>query len=385
MSTPETATIVTDDGWTTASASSPALKQAVADAAAPAAPAAPVQTPPAPPAAEATPAAPVVEGDKPAEAEAAQAKPKRNPVPRINELTGKWRNAEGELAAERTRTASLEQELATLRSAQSPAPTAPAPDPVKPAPDWDAYEADGKSWKEFEKDRTAWFNAEVDRRSTVAAERAAAKVQESIKAEQAKDAEDRKTQAKTAADAERQAKHKARIDKAREKYADLDELVAQNLEDVKSPFLFGLIQNTDEGGEILYHLASKPDEAHLLAQLDPSPAMAAAMTEHDHPLRFLSYFAQHPDEFSRINDLSPARALLALGRLDKQIEDASRGPSSTPAPPPMTRAAGPIRPVVQPPSTGPGARGSSPSDLEFGPEYIRRQNKIEADRKRQGL
>lgn len=389
------------DGWTIQSASKSApmteaaLKESLGATPEQAKAPAPAATPD-PPAAETgddapAPPAVAVTTDTPA-APAAPPKDKRDPEKRIGDITGKWRSAERERDAERTRRESLERELTELRAkATAPPPVAetkPTAAPVtagKPAPDWDQYEADGKSWKQYTLDHNAWSAEEMDRRANAAAEATAAKLQAEFKAQRDKSDADRKQLAQDIEEQAVQRQHQARMAKARAKYADLDTLVHQNLADLDSPFLRDVIVSTDEGAELLYHLASKPDEAHILAQLQPSQAVGDAIRDADSPLRLLSHFAQHPDEFSRINALPPQRALLALGRLDRQLEDARPGPSPTPVPPPVTRAAGPIRPVVPAPTTGSGSRVSV-DDLAFGPDYVHQANKAEADaRKRRGL
>lgn len=383
MDTALTATTTSDDGWTSASSSAPET-QPQADRGATPAPVSDVTVP-----SVATAVQPVTE-TMPAEATPAApptpAKDKRSPDARIGEITGKWRSAERQATEERTRRESLERELTELRAKSSaPPPAAPAPVASKPAPDWDTYESEGKSWKDYQRDTNAWLTEEVDRRAGTAAEAAAAKIQKQFEEQQTKAADARKAQFAEAAEMDRRRQHDARMTIARAKYSDLDQLVEQNLSDVQSPFLHFLIENTEDGPELLYHLASKPDEAHILAQLQPSQAVGDAIRDADSPTRLLSHFAQHPDAFARINTLPPQRALLALGRLDRQLEDATPGPSPVPPPSPVTRAAGPIRPVVPPPTTGTTARASLDT-LDFSPEYVARANKLESEaRKRRGL
>jgi len=241
--------------------------------------------------------------------------------------------------------------------------------PAQPAankPQWAKYEQDGKSYEEFLDDR-----AEYDRQQTIALTR-----QEL--AEREKATADRVRQSRVNAIVEQNAEaHDRRINEAAQKHEDFFEVVEKNLSDIPdNPFLVHVIQHHDQGAEILYHLAQHPDEARVLSTLKMSQSVGDAIGMSDVPAQLLSHFAQHPQELDRLNRLRPEVALVALGELKAQIGAANYGSARSG----ISNAKPPIKPV--------GGGRSSPSkgadDLPFGPEWIRKENQRDRERKKSG-
>lgn len=236
--------------------------------------------------------------------------------------------------------------------------------PAADKPVWAKFEEAGKSYEEFLDAR-----AEFDRKQTLELTTQAMKRQEDEAQERARVAQQTTAQ-QLAADA-----HTKRVNAAAQKHTDFFEVVQQNLQDVEaSPFLEHVIQNHDQGAELLYHLAKNPDEARILSTLSPSRAIGDAIRYSDMPIELLSHLSQHPQELDRLNQLHPASALVALGEIKAQLKGAKDGSPATEV---VSNAKPPIRPVG-------GGRTSAPKsseDLPFGPDWIREENKRDRERK----
>jgi len=233
-------------------------------------------------------------------------------------------------------------------------------------PQWAKYEEAGKSYEEFLDDR-----AEFDRQQTIAITRRELEERERAGYERAR-------QAQFHATIEQNAEaHDKRINEAAQKHEDFFEVVNKNLSDIPdNPFLVDVIQHHDQGAEILYQLALNPDEARVLSTLQPSRPVADAIRMSDTPAEMLLYFAQHPQELVRLNNLHPARALVALGELKAQIGAAKDGSARSG----ISNAKPPIRPV----GGGRSSSSKSADDLPFGPEWIRKENQRDRERKKAG-
>ena len=259
-----------------------------------------------------------------------------------------------------------ERERAAKRAAPPAATPADAAkiDPVDGEPDWDQYEADGKLFSQYQKDHAAWLRkvitAEADERAIRAADARISAAQE-------------RDQAIASV-----ARHEARVEQAKATYPDFDEVIEQNLADVEqTPFMRAVVLNHAKGLDLLYHLGQHPAEAQILAQLPMTRPIMDAVKEAADPIPILSYFATHPAEHDRIAHLDPPRQLLALGRLSAALSSPGAKNGSPAVTPPVTHARPPIRPV----GTRGSATASGDDDLEFGPEWLQREN--ERDRQRQ--
>lgn len=92
------------------------------------------------------------------------------------------------------------------------------------------------------------------------------------------------------------------------------------------------------------------DEAMNSADTPVAAHVAELIMESDHGAKIAHYFATNPDELGKINDMPPAKAAMALGRLETKFEaktDAPAPSSSKPAtdivskaPPPAARNVG---------------------------------------------
>lgn len=282
---------------------------------------------------------------------------------KINAETRAYHDAKREREAEQAALQQLRQEREAL--AKAPPPTA------VDKPVWSKFEEDGKSYDEFLDARDA-FNA--------------AHVISAAKAElqQVRDAERQQFEERQQATRhfEQKAAHEKRIAAAVEKYPDFYDVVEKNLADIPdSPFLTDMVQLREGGEEVLYHMATHPDEARVLVTLEPTkPMRDALMRMPGDPTAVLSYFAQHPQEFDRINREHPAIALVALGEISGRLRGAKNGSPQSES---VSHAKPPTRPVA-------GARTApvkSPDDMEFSAEWVRAENARDRDRKKltQGL
>jgi hypothetical protein len=90
------------------------------------------------------------------------------------------------------------------------------------------------------------------------------------------------------------------------------------------------------------------------------------------------HLASHPEEARRIAALRPLEGVKAIGKLLSRFETA---PSGSVNEAPRTSKA---QPLIKPVSAAPIApESASPDDLPFGPEYIRRMNQQERQRRRE--
>lgn len=202
-------------------------------------------------------------------------------------------------------------------------------------PKWADYDTAGKSFEEYEEAKEAWVLAQTERRL------------EDVKRTELAQAEARAAAATQQAFA---ATVQARIDAARETHPDFDDAVEalRDIETEKALFLHDAITLHQQGGEIMYYLAKNVDTvAKPLADATLTHPMFDALQETSKPTELLGYFAAHPEEVERIARLpNYPSALLALGRVLSQVEDAPTGsflaPSSTTkaVPPPAARVDG---------------------------------------------
>ena len=259
---------------------------------------------------------------------------------------------------ERKRYARPAPEKADEKVPDSPAEAAKL-DLAEGQPDWDEYEARGETFSKYQKDLSAFYKAE----SVKEARREATSVVTSLLS---------KAKEQDLAAAE-EAREESRRQSAIQKYPDWEEKIAANLADVpQTPFMTTVVRRHEAGMELLYQLAEHPAEAKILATLPMTRPIIDAVREAPDPAPLLLYFARNPEEHSRIAHLDPPRQLLALGRLVAHLSDEGAKNGSPSPTPPVTSARPPIRPVGATRSAG-GARGDD-DDIEFGPEYVRRQN-----------
>jgi hypothetical protein len=238
------------------------------------------------------------------------------------------------------------------------------PEPAANKPVWAKYEEEGKSYEEFLDDR-----AEYDRRQTIQLTRSEIEAREKAAYERA-----RSQHQQSLIDAHAEA-HDKRIEAAAQKHEDFHEVVQKNLSDIPdNPFLVDVIQHHEQGAEVLYHLAHHPDEARVLSTLKMSQPVGDAICLSDTPVELLSHFAQHPQELDRLNHLHPANALVALGELKARIVAAKDGSATSE----ISNAKPPIRPV----GGGRSSTQKNPDDLPFGPEWIRRENQRDREKKK---
>ena len=254
-------------------------------------------------------------------------------------------------------------EIIRLRQERETLQRQPA-EPKADKPIWAKYEEAGKSYEDFLDDR-----AEFDRQQTIQLTRSELEQREKTAYERA-----RAAQAQVTVERHAQA-HDQRINQAAEKHEDFHDVVQKNLSDIPdNPFLVDVIQHHEQGAEILYHLAKNPDEARVLSSLPMTQAIGEGIAFSDTPVELLSHFAQHPQELDRLTRMKPATALVALGELKAQILAAKDGSARSE----ISNAKPPIKPV----GGGRSSTPKNPDDLPFGPEWIRRENQRDREKKK---
>lgn len=253
---------------------------------------------------------------------------------RVEQERERLKQTRFERGQEERRLAAIRQEIADLEAKRTAPPKAGERPVPTERPTWKQYDADGKDFDDFTADLERYLEAKTDARREA----------------------DRRAELK-AAEAEAQAAHEAtfhqsvaeKMEAARAAHPDYDEAITV-LDTIKSDdalFLRDAMQQHEQGGEIAYFLAKNMDAVTkpLLERTLTYPMMDA-LRETTNPTGFLHYLAAHADEAERIARLSPASALVALGRIVARLEDAPAG-SSTPArpvtkavPPPAARVDG---------------------------------------------
>jgi hypothetical protein len=127
-----------------------------------------------------------------------------------------------------------------------------------------------------------------------------------------------------------------------------------------------------------------PDFNDIVGQMDHvpvSPPMEQFFKHDPAGISVIDYLARHPEDGIRIAQLAPGPAFVALGRIAQTIEaHNSNGNGAVSPGRPTPKAPPPITPV------GAGQhRSTDPADLDFGPEYVRRGNEADRQRRRAGL
>ena len=286
-------------------------------------------------------------------------KPKQTFQARIDELTGQRHSTERELAAERSRREDLERRIAALESPKTAA--APAEAASAAAPPTDDGLPDPPKYVDYETDEdyTAAVKEYKARTSDVINARIAATIDARLATE--RDASGR---------AEYQRTIDARLAAMNAAHPDFHELIEANAEtfkDVKNPFIQDIVQNTDDGAEFLYDLASDPDAALALGALPlPTRPLADAVRDSPAARTLMKHFAtpEGREDFLRLRALPPISVLREVGRLEERLTAVNSGPAVG-AVRPITNAVPPAKPPVGSPRARviPGA-GSPPADFD---------------------
>lgn len=119
------------------------------------------------------------------------------------------------------------------------------------------------------------------------------------------------------------------------------------------------------------------DELMAVANAMPiTPQIRAAILSSDQSARLVLHFAENPEEYDSLMGKSGFDLVRALGQIEGRLDTAHSGSVSTASAP--RPAITPIQPVGSSPvSTAPNV-----DDMEFGPEYIRLQNKRDMERRK---
>jgi hypothetical protein len=268
-----------------------------------------------------------------------------------------------QLEAERAEIDRLRKEKETFAQAEQAAKDAPK------KPTWAQFSEDGKTWDEYQDARDEWVRGE-----------AKADAKRELETAQKTERERREADAARTRGEQEARAHAERIAKARESHPDFDE-VLESLGELdehgepvtpQTPFLRDVVVKHEQGQEILYYFGKHPEHCAALASLPLTNSMMTAVRETESPTALLSWLATNPKDVRRIANLSPASALVALGRVTAQLDGAKTG---SPPAASVTRAKPPIRPVG-------GSRGAAvatdPDDMPFGPDYVRKENERRA-------
>jgi hypothetical protein len=128
---------------------------------------------------------------------------------------------------------------------------------------------------------------------------------------------------------------------------------------------------------------SHPDYQEKVAAIDDvkfEPPVLQSIAEDDAGPDIVYYLASHADEARRIAALTPVAAVKEIGKLSLQVAAASNG-SVAPGRP-ISRAKAPIKPVGHSPMTPAGSL--DPDQTDFA-DWVRQQNAVDRQRKRDGL
>ena len=257
-----------------------------------------------------------------------------DPAKRIAQITREKHDALRAREAAETRAAQVEREFAEWRvrmEAQQapPAPVAPAPTPAASVDETAGPQLD--QYDTYDQWKTASDTFQRAQIATVVRQQAAEEVQRIFAAER-----ERVARAEAArADQEVFATHQKRLEDSKTRHADFDEVMAQAKDLPTNPSMDDVIlRRSKQGAELMY------------------------------------YFGTHPDECTRIAQLSPEDTRFEMGRLEAVL---NAGTTAAPGPvasaPRITSAPPVIRPVT-------GSTHASSADDDTLPmrEWIQRQN-----------
>lgn len=112
--------------------------------------------------------------------------------------------------------------------------------------------------------------------------------------------------------------------------------------------------------------------------IELSPPMIDVIKDSDVAPQLMLHLAHFPDDAQRIQSLHPMLAYGEMKKLEARLEVAMQGYTGPTSTPPVSKARPPIRPV----GSAPSGVTDDPSEMDFGPEYIRKMNALERSRRR---
>jgi len=217
----------------------------------------------------------------------------------------------------------MRQELDALRAEKAalrPAPSTPALTGAAPASDPEPQEDDFQTYAEFVKATSLWT------------------ARQAVRDYEASQRQAQEQSRRQSWEADRTQSFAQRLSEAKTKHPDFDVLV--NREDIElSPPMVEVIKDSPLAADLMLH------------------------------------FAAHPDDAQRLFALPPMLAFGEMKALEGRLSAASGGSA---APRRFSLAKPPITPV----GSQPTATTDDPSDMEFGPEYVRRMNELDRSRRR---
>jgi len=123
-----------------------------------------------------------------------------------------------------------------------------------------------------------------------------------------------------------------------------------------------------------------PDVVAAATDIEVSHPMEQFFRHDPAGIAVIDYLARHPEEAKDLARLAPGPAFVKLGRLAQTLDAPHPAGVAPQGRIPTPRAPAPLTPV----GAGPH-RSTDPSEIDFGPEYMRRNNEAERQRRRAGL
>lgn len=248
--------------------------------------------------------------------------PRNDPRARVEQATAQAAAAKEEARIERERAARLEAELQQARAARSSAPVdvAPAPPPAAQNGKFPTFDV----WAESHPG--ADYDDYVDARADARAEAKIAAFQQAMAAEQ------------------EALVIQARFEEGLKKYPDLPQIVQASNNPPLSAVMHEAIRTSEAGPDLVYWLATHPDQCRQLAEESRDEPVGAVRT------------------------------------MRRYLETLAQAAAITPDSAPQARPSAALPPVNRVGGTA-TATPVDPDDLPFGPDYIRAENA--RDRKRQ--
>lgn len=112
--------------------------------------------------------------------------------------------------------------------------------------------------------------------------------------------------------------------------------------------------------------------------IELSPPMIDVIKDSDIAPQLMLHLAHYPDDAQRIQSLHPMLAYGEMKKLEARLEVAMQSRTGPTSAVPVSKARPPIRPV----GSAPSGVTDDPSEMDFGPEYVRKMNAMERSRRR---
>lgn len=257
-------------------------------------------------------------------------------------------------------------------ASQQSSPPPEAPFPTLPVyTDFDTDDAYRAAVQEYNGKVASWHAEQTKRVREDVAREMSTGVSQQLEAERARQAHETAREQFVAARERAQAEHDdwhdvvENVKQLRSSWTN-EKFTGQDGQIVPTPFLSDVVANTEQGPELLYWLGSNLDEAHALAELQPTTALRHAIVRSPSPDRLMQHFATEAGraEFERLKALHPVDLSIAIGVLSAQVSAAPRG-STEPAPEPITQASPPAKPPRGMPAAQTHGQSQNSNQFDF--------------------